>query len=197
MKLWREIAESAGFDLDGAQVELLETYRDWLRSEAIPAGGLGPSEGPILNERHIADSLLFSHPFTAAPSRLADLGAGVGLPGIPLAILWPATIVTLIDRSAKRVDLARRVVRVLGLENVGTIISDFVDLEDQFPAIVSRATVPPEQLANIVRTSLSAGGIGVVGGSWITPPVVSDWETVEIPVEMLDRAVWLLIMRRE
>ena len=197
MKLWREIAELAGFTLDQTQIELLETYRDWLKAEAIPAGGLGPAEQDRLDQRHLADSLLFARPFTDAPGSLADLGTGVGLPGIPLAILWPDTAVHLVDRSGKRIDLARRACRVLGLENVETHLVDLEGLPRSFPAIVSRATIPPERMAQHLHRLLLPGGLGVVGGSWTVEPDAHGWDTLEIPAEMLDRAVWLLIMRRE
>ncbi len=197
MKLWHEVAESAGFGLGRAQIELLQAYRDWLNSEAIPAGGLSPGEADRLDERHIADSLLFAWPFDSTPQFLADLGTGVGLPGIPLAILWPQTTVHLVDRSGKRIDLARRACRVLGLENVETHRVDLEDFGQRFPAIVSRATIPPEGLSKYVHELLLPGGLGVVGGSWSSEPDSADWETVQIPPEMLDRGVWLLIMRRQ
>lgn len=197
MKLWSEIAESAGFALDETQIGLLESYRDWLRTEAIPAGGLGPGEEGRLDARHIADSLLFAWPFSGSPESVADLGSGVGLPGIPLSILWPETRVELIDRSGKRVDLARRACRVLGLNNVETHLGDLTGVGRSFPAIVSRATMPAHRLAPYTRNLLQPGGLAVIGGSWTSEPDEPDWETMQIPAEMLDRAVWLLIMRRQ
>ena len=197
VKLWHEIAESAGFALDEVQVELLEAYRDWLKTEAIPAGGLGPAEADRLDQRHIADSLLFAWPFGEFPRTVADLGTGVGLPGIPLAVLWPETAVRLVDRSGKRIDLARRACRVLGLENVDTQQADLTNLKETFHAIVSRATIPPGRLSGHVRELLLPGGLAVVGGSWTTEPDERGWDTLQIPREMLDRGVWLLIMRRQ
>lgn len=197
MKLWREVAESGGFSLDETQIELLETYRDWLKTEAIPAGGLGPAEEDRLDQRHIADSLLFAWPFTQSPESIADLGTGVGLPGIPLAILWPETRVHLIDRSGKRIDLTKRACRILGLENTETHLSDLTSLGWRFPAIVSRATLPPRRLAGYTRKLLQPGGLAVVGGSWTSEPNDPDWESTQILSEMLDRTVWLLIMRRQ
>jgi 16S rRNA (guanine527-N7)-methyltransferase len=197
VKLWGEIAELAGFALDQTQIELLETYRDWLRSEALPAGGLGPAEGDRLDERHIADSLLFATSFSDVPESIADLGSGVGLPGIPLAVLWPETRMHLIDRSEKRIDLMRRACRVLGLANTETYPTDVTRLRQRFSAIVSRGMMPPDQLGKHIQNLLLPGGLAVVGGSWTSEPVVPDWETRQILPEMLDRAVWLLIMRRQ
>ena len=168
----------------------------WLLEEAIPAGGIGPNEELRLSDRHIGDSLLFSWPFADPPPDLIDLGSGVGLPGIPLAILWPSTSVTLLDRSGKRVDLARRAVRVLGLDNVEVIRGDLKTRGRVFSNTVTRAAVPPGQLTSRVNQLLSPGGMAVAGGSWTEPPKIDGWDTIEIPPEMLDRTVWLLIMRR-
>jgi hypothetical protein len=38
--------------------------------------------------------------------------------------------------------------------------------------------------------------MAVVGGSWRERPDHLGWETVEIPPDLLDHTVWLLIMRR-
>lgn len=194
---WAAIAEYAGFGLTTAQIELLAIYRDWLQEEAIPAGGLGRAETSRLDDRHIADSLLFGVPFPDAPHEMADLGSGVGLPGIPLAIMLPDTKLTLIDRSGKRADLARRAVRVLDLSNVEVVQRDIASLDTGFATLVSRATLPPEELASHAKRLLVPGGMAVAGGSWIKSPRIDGWETREIPVEMLDRTVWLLIMRRQ
>lgn len=194
---WDRIARAAGFSLSDTGLRQLLRFRDWLRDEAIPAGGLGPAEEGRLDRRHLADSLTFSLPFPQRPDELVDLGTGVGLPGIPLAVLWPETRVILVDRSGKRVDLARRATRVLGLGNVEVVHSELSDLEGRFPAVVSRATMSPDELARPVQELLSPGGLAVIGGSWREKPLFGNWETHQIPSEMLDRAVWLLIMRRE
>lgn len=157
---------------------------------------MGPGEWQRLDQRHIGDSVLFSSPFQESPRQLLDLGSGVGLPGIPLAILWPQTQVTLLDRSGTRLELARRAIRVLDLPNVDTAQAEIARFEGQFPAIVTRAAMPPDSLAERVHSLMEPGGITVSGGSWRTRPDVAGWETKEIRAEKLDRPVWLLIMRR-
>ncbi len=195
--LWRDIATASGFALEDDQIVLLERFRLWLLKEAIPAGGLGPGETSRLHDRHIGDSLTFAWPFPSPPPEdVLDLGSGVGLPGIPLAVLWPSTTVTLLDRSVKRVDLARRAIRVLGLDNVETAQTDINEIDREFSAVVTRAAIPAERLEPLVSRALQPGGMAVAGGSWTRPPEVDGWQTTEIPTEMLDRPVWLLIMRR-
>jgi 16S rRNA (guanine527-N7)-methyltransferase len=176
------------------QVERLDRYRFWLKSEALPAGGIGPSEADRIEERHIADSLLFSR--FAVPTAVAwDLGSGVGLPGIPLAVILPETKWVLIDRSGKRVELMRRAQRVLELDNV-EVKQDSIDtLSGQVKFIVSRATLPPSELAKVVERHLDTGGVAVTGGSWTSAPSHKEWETVEIPPKVLDRPIWFLMMR--
>lgn len=195
-RLWQDIATASGFSLDSGQIALLDRYRLWLIDEAIPAGGIGPEEGSRLLDRHIGDSLTFAWPFSSQPpGDLLDVGSGVGLPGIPLAIMWPESAITLLDRSQKRVDLARRAIRVLGVDNVETLRADLTEVDTRFSAVVTRAAIPPEKLASMLSDLIRPGGMAVAGGSWSTPPTVGAWETLEIPTEMLDRPVWLLIMR--
>jgi 16S rRNA (guanine527-N7)-methyltransferase len=111
-----EAIEAAGLKLSVEGLARLTALRDWLRREAIPAGGLGPREGKLVETRHLADSVLFAVPFDRAPAECWDLGSGVGLPGLVLAVVWPETSMVLIDRSRKRCDLAKRAARVIEVE---------------------------------------------------------------------------------
>lgn len=193
---WSEVAELTGSPLNNTRLQLLITFRDWLVSEAIPAGGLGPHEGPKIDRRHISDSLLFARLLPVDTEEVVDLGSGVGLPGIPLAILRPETRFLLIDRSQRRVDLMNRAVRVLGLSNVAVVLQQIEQSEGENNFLVSRATVPPQRAFGLFGGLLATGGTALLGGSWTTEPRHQDWETVDVGSEVLDQAVWLLIMRR-
>ena len=195
---WERIAQYVDRAISPGQEAALRDYRNWLREEAIPAGGLGPEETARIEDRHIGDSLLFYLGWARPepPTRLWDLGSGVGLPGIPLAILLPESEVTLIDRSGRRVDLARRAIRVLDLGNVSVQRADIEDLQGKAPMLVSRATMSPDRLQPLMKKHLEPGGVAVVGGSRIRSPKTSGWHVEEITPDLLDRAVWLLIMRR-
>lgn len=65
--------------------------------------------------RHLLDSLALQ-PYLAS-GRLADLGTGPGLPGIPLAITRPQLQVTLVESNGKKARFLREAVRRLGLDN--------------------------------------------------------------------------------
>jgi len=172
-------------------------YLDWLRSEGAEAGGIGPAEAAVAERRHIADSLLFASPLSDDPEIVWDLGSGIGLPGIPLAILMPTTHFRLFDRSERRTQLIRRATRILGIDNTDVVIEDFTSVSGDFPVVVTRAALPPSRTRDLVLERLSPGGCVIQGGSWTSRPDHEGWETIEIPATVLDQTVWLLIMRHQ
>ena len=194
---WTRAVSYAQLDLDRSQSDLLQRYGEWLATEGRRAGGIGPSEIERIDRRHLADSLLFATVMPENTEEVWDLGSGVGLPGIPLAITRPDTRFTLVDRSGRRVDLIRRAIRVLDLPNCQALQGDIRDLSGPMHTIVSRASIPPEELGRIVTRLLAPKGVAVVAGSWTKRPETEGWETVEIPEDVLDHTVWLLMMRRE
>ena len=182
---------------------LLASYEDWLREEAIPAGGLGPNEGRRLRHRHIGDSLSYAAAFDYQPARLTDYGSGAGLPGIPLAILWPNTHVHAIDRSARRVGLIRRAVAILGLPNVRVSQREVANDRALHANIVTRAVFQPSDWRRRMADRLEPGGKavtslgGLKGEEWIDEGNAAvSIEKLDLPGEVLDHSVALLIMRR-
>jgi 16S rRNA (guanine527-N7)-methyltransferase len=147
-----------------------------------------------LEQRHLADSLLFLVGLDQ-PEEVWDLGTGLGLPGVPLAIAMPDTRFVLVDRSVRRIELLRRVIRILDLENCETLPIQIDDLEGPLPNIVARASLSPSRMLSTARRLLEPGGRAAVGGSWLNCPRHPGWETIEIPPYVLDHTVWLLIMR--
>jgi 16S rRNA (guanine527-N7)-methyltransferase len=127
------------------------------------------------------------------PQSVWDVGTGVGLPGIPLAVLLPETEFQLIDRSSRRTTLTRRAARILGLDNVIVVTRDVAKMTGSTDAVVSRATMTPDILASMCLPHLQPEGVIVVGGSWVERPMVEGWQT--LTTRVLDREVWLLKMR--
>ncbi len=204
----RSAASWAGHPLTDASAELLEAYALWLEAEAIPAGGLGPREADRIWSRHIADSLLFATAWPEPPTEILDIGTGVGLPGIPLAILWPDCEVTLLDRGGRRIRLLQRVVRVLGLENVHVFQGDAFDVADEWSGLVYRGSVKASESVGLSAKLLDIPGTAVLGLSRrAQPPDRSrdlvgvanamglDAEILEVPPVILESPAWLLIMR--
>lgn len=194
----RSAARWAGITLDAAQEAALTRFHQWLGDEAIAAGGLGPNERHRLWRRHIGDALSYG---VAAggipPPTLLDVGSGVGLPGIPLAIAWPETEVTLLDRAERRCRLARRAVRVLGLDNVSVVHGDVHRHTGSYRMITFRASLDPADAVAAAVPLLDPGGIVVVGSSHRgAAPAIPGAETIRLPRGILDSEATLLTMTR-
>jgi len=89
--------------------------------------------------KHIMDSLMIG-PLLQG-NKFIDVGTGPGLPGIPLAILYPNKQFVLLDSLGKRITFLKQVVYQLALTNV-TIIESRVELyqpKQPFDGILSRA----------------------------------------------------------
>ncbi|HJS71566.1 MAG TPA: RsmG family class I SAM-dependent methyltransferase [Acidimicrobiia bacterium] len=197
MKPWLRAADHAGITLDQTQIEKMARFGRWLATEGVAAGGIGPAEIPRIDHRHLGDSVLFAGFLDSDPEQIWDLGSGVGLPGVPLAICLPGSEVVLIDRSGRRTDLLRRVTRILELPNCQVVQTEISELTGATGVIVSRATLPPDRLHQVMSKHLDHGGVGVAGGSWTTRPRAAGWEISEIPHDVLDQTIWFLIMRRQ
>jgi 16S rRNA (guanine527-N7)-methyltransferase len=102
--------DAAQRDRLGAYIELLLRWNQVYNLTAIR----DPLE---MVDKHLLDSLAVV-PYVESKS-LGDIGAGAGLPGIPLAIARPALFVSLLESVGKKARFLREVARVLGLGNVG------------------------------------------------------------------------------
>lgn len=88
---------------------------------------------------HILDSLSIATYLHG--QRVLDVGTGAGLPGIPLAIIFPEREFVLLDSNGKKTRFLTHVVQLLDLKNV-TVIQERVEnymVEQCFDSIVSRA----------------------------------------------------------
>lgn len=118
---------------------------------------------PSILSHHLLDSLAILPPlapiFGQRPCRVLDVGAGGGLPGIPLAIAQPPWRVTLVDKVQKKVAFLLQAKLELGLSNLECLHARVEDVRTPpFDLIVSRAF---SSLADFVRVSahlLAPGG---------------------------------------
>ncbi len=71
----------------------------------------------VMWERHILDSLQLM-PFFKDVNKLADMGSGIGLPAIPLAISCPDIDVFAIEPKTKKTSLMAELVREIKIPNL-------------------------------------------------------------------------------
>ena len=89
--------------------------------------------------KHIMDSLMVGEVLNG--DNFIDVGTGPGLPGIPLAILYPKRNFVLLDSLGKRITFLRQVVFQLKLTNVTPVLSRVEKYlpEQPFDGVLSRA----------------------------------------------------------
>jgi len=112
---------------------------------------------------HLLDSLaVLPHVDTGGgPLRLADVGSGAGLPGIPLALVRPEWRVTLNDRSSKKAAFLRQAKIELGLGNVDVHEGSVQQWRPQlaFDCVITRAFAALEAFVSACRHLVAPGGV--------------------------------------
>lgn len=68
--------------------------------------------------RHLLDSLAIAAHIPASVSQVVDVGSGAGLPGVPLALLYPQQQYHLVDSNGKKTRFLFQVKTALGLDNM-------------------------------------------------------------------------------
>jgi len=106
---------------------------------------------------HLLDSLAVAH--LVRGERLADIGSGAGLPGIPLAILAPEWQVTLIDANGKKTRFLREAVRALRLVNVRIEAQRVENVSGEFDTVTARAFASIADMLRLAGHLLAADGI--------------------------------------
>jgi 16S rRNA (guanine527-N7)-methyltransferase len=180
-----------------------------------PAYGLvGTNDHEELVVRHILDSLaplgIISRLLAAAGDspKIADVGSGAGLPGIPLAAALPHTGVTLIERMGKRAGFLRNVCAALALPNIAVEETEMEKAPpDRFALVVFRAFRPlePKLVKGLFRLCREGGVLAAYKGR--TEKIAEEMaplniicggqEVIPCPVPFLDEERHLLVIKKQ
>lgn len=116
-------------------LRFIEILQKWNRAYNLTA----VRQPEQMISQHLLDSLSVL-PYLWG-ERLLDVGAGAGLPGIPLAVSRPGMQVTLLDSNGKKTRFMQQAVLELGLDNTEVIKSRLEEYRPvrPFDTVISRA----------------------------------------------------------
>jgi len=148
------------------------------------------------------DSLLFFALLPPRPLRIVDIGAGAGIPGVPLRIVDPGIRLTLVESRRKRVSFLRTIKRELQLEDLEVVEGraeavwrQTIESEGEFDVAVARAVGPPAELIPVALRYLKPHGRFIASGppadrlpGAARLPVNARWEIRDFPILRLKRA---------
>ncbi|AGI26932.1 16S rRNA (guanine(527)-N(7))-methyltransferase RsmG [Pseudomonas sp. MT3] len=146
--------QTLGLDIDAAAQQRLLDYLALLAKWNKAYNLTAVRDVDEMVSRHLLDSLSIVPQFEAAGGeRWLDVGSGGGMPGIPLAILFPGKSLTLLDSNGKKTRFLTQVKLELKLDNLQVIHSrvEAFQPEQPFNGIVSRAFSSLEDFTNWTR----------------------------------------------
>lgn len=108
---------------------------------------------------HLLDSLVVL-PHLSGFNRIADIGSGGGLPGIPLAIARPDLQIVSIETVGKKSSFQQQAKIELGLSNFTPQHARVEDVQpaEAFDAVISRAFSDVSDFVRLTRHLLKPGG---------------------------------------
>ena len=167
--------DSIGLDLPSEQLSRLETYADLLATSAHNL--TSARDRDQVHSRHLMESLalgklLSDRGLLPDAAGVLDLGAGGGLPGIPIVIAWPDIRLTLLESVAKKCSFLEDTAKVLRLPGVAVLegraetFGRDPDHRERYDLVLARAVAPlPVLLEYALPFLRTSGHLAAVKGS--------------------------------
>ncbi len=166
-------AQTLDQELNHLQVERLMRYLRLLRRWNRRYNMTAINEPAEVVSHHLLDSLSIA-PYLQG-NRLIDVGSGAGLPGIPLAICFPARRFTLLDSNGRKARFLQQVGIELELFNV-QVVNDRAELFDRktFDCVLLRAFGSLHKIVSMTSHLLADRGVILAMKGELTKVELSD-----------------------
>ena len=162
--LWNDLAARAGVTFPDDQHARLARYLDLLLEANTRMNLTRITDRAAAETQHVGDALTLLPLLPNSPHRLADVGTGGGVPGIPLAIARPDATVVLVESTKKKAAFLASAVGAMGLRNV--TVSDTraedagqsAQFRETFDVVTARAVATLDWLAEWCLPLARKGG---------------------------------------
>jgi 16S rRNA (guanine(527)-N(7))-methyltransferase RsmG len=136
-----------GCQLERPVVERLAQYVDLLVRWNAKLRLVGSHDPRVLVQRHMADALMLHRLLADRNGRLVDVGSGGGWPAIPLGVLCPSLLLTLVEARQRKAAFLQSASHELGV--TATVraerVENLVGQLEPFDFACSLATFAPQQ----------------------------------------------------
>jgi len=163
-------AGALGFTLDLDALARFELYARLLREWSGRMNLLGPAALRELWRRHLLDAITVLPALPPGtiedrePYALLDVGSGGGIPGIPLAILFPHWNVTLLEATGKKARFLEIAAVELGLPGLNVVngraeeVAHDPEYREAYDACVARAVTHASALVELTLPFVAIRG---------------------------------------
>ena len=160
-------AASFGLGFEAGELRRLGLFLALMRAANDLVNLTSITDADAAWERHVFDALTLVPLLQDLPpgARVADVGSGGGVPGLPLAIALPDHRFTLIEATGKKAAFLRSAAGALGLAGVDVeneraeTLGQRDGRRDAFDAVVARAVGPLAVVAELCVPLAKVGGL--------------------------------------
>ena len=154
-------------DLTPAQLDQFSRYADLLMewNERFNLTSITDPREIVI--KHFLDSLSVAPRIPAGSLKLIDMGAGAGLPGLPIKLARPNISLTLLEATRKKCDFLRAVIEELKLDHTSVVntraeeAGRTAERREQYDIAVARAVADLPVLAEYLLPFVKVGGAAI------------------------------------